>query len=66
MCVCFKVKKFFSLLIFLSIFQIKIYTLEEQDAISVKVEKQVGSPARVAYHLLSDFTKRPLWDPHYM
>ncbi|NP_570103.1 acetyl-coenzyme A thioesterase [Rattus norvegicus] len=46
--------------------KIKIYTLEEQDAISVKVEKQVGSPARVAYHLLSDFTKRPLWDPHYI
>ncbi|XP_036063042.1 acetyl-coenzyme A thioesterase [Onychomys torridus] len=46
--------------------KIKIYTLEEQDAISVKVEKHVGSPAHTAYHLLSDFTTRPLWDPHYI
>ncbi|KAL1783356.1 acyl-coenzyme A thioesterase 12 [Sigmodon hispidus] len=46
--------------------KIKIYTLEEQDAICVKVEKSVGSPAHMAYHLLSDFTKRPLWDPHYI
>ncbi|XP_052015968.1 acetyl-coenzyme A thioesterase [Apodemus sylvaticus] len=46
--------------------KIKIYTLEEQDAISVKVEKRVGSPAHVAYHLLSDLTNRPLWDPHYI
>nr|XP_021519507.1 acyl-coenzyme A thioesterase 12 [Meriones unguiculatus] len=46
--------------------KIKIYTLEEQEAISVKVEKYVGSPAHMAYHLLSDFTKRPLWDPHYI
>ncbi|XP_029412088.1 acetyl-coenzyme A thioesterase isoform X2 [Nannospalax galili] len=46
--------------------KIKIYTLEEQDVISVKVEKPVNSPAHVAYHLLSDFTKRPLWDPHYI
>lgn len=46
--------------------KIKIYTLEEQDAISVKVEKLVGSPAHIAYHLLSDLTKRPLWDPHYI
>ncbi|XP_041519430.1 acetyl-coenzyme A thioesterase isoform X1 [Microtus oregoni] len=46
--------------------KIKIYTLEEQDAISVKVEKHVGSPAHMAYHLLSDFTNRPLWDPHYI
>uniref|UniRef100_A0A3L7I5N7 Acetyl-coenzyme A thioesterase n=1 Tax=Cricetulus griseus TaxID=10029 RepID=A0A3L7I5N7_CRIGR len=46
--------------------KIKIYTLEEQDAISVKVEKCVSSPAHTAYHLLSDFTNRPLWDPHYI
>ncbi|XP_038177520.1 LOW QUALITY PROTEIN: acetyl-coenzyme A thioesterase [Arvicola amphibius] len=43
--------------------KIKIYTLEEQDAICVKVEKVLGSPAHTAYHLLSDFTNRPLWDP---
>lgn len=46
--------------------KIKIYTLEERDVISVKVEKRVNSPAHTAYHLLSDFTNRPLWDPHYI
>ncbi|XP_032012820.1 acetyl-coenzyme A thioesterase [Hylobates moloch] len=44
--------------------KIKIYTLEEHDVLSVWVEKHVGSPAHLAYRLLSDFTKRPLWDPH--
>uniref|UniRef100_G1Q5I4 Acetyl-coenzyme A thioesterase n=1 Tax=Myotis lucifugus TaxID=59463 RepID=G1Q5I4_MYOLU len=46
--------------------KIKIYTLEEQDILSVWVEKHVEKPAHLAYHLLSDFTKRPLWDPHYV
>ncbi|XP_027625752.1 acyl-coenzyme A thioesterase 12 isoform X1 [Tupaia chinensis] len=46
--------------------KIKIYTLEEHDVVSVWVEKHVESPAHLAYHLLSDFTKRPLWDPHCM
>ncbi|XP_004678222.1 PREDICTED: acyl-coenzyme A thioesterase 12 [Condylura cristata] len=46
--------------------KIKIYTLEEHDILSVWVEKHVERPAHLAYHLLSDFTKRPLWDPHYM
>ncbi|XP_069848912.1 acetyl-coenzyme A thioesterase-like [Dipodomys merriami] len=46
--------------------KIKIYTLEEKDVLSVWVEKQVKSPAHLAYHLLSDYTKRPLWDPHYI
>nr|XP_008990126.1 acetyl-coenzyme A thioesterase isoform X3 [Callithrix jacchus] len=46
--------------------KIKIYTLEEDDVVSVWVEKHVGSPAHLAYQLLSDFTKRPLWDPHFV
>ncbi|XP_070650090.1 acetyl-coenzyme A thioesterase isoform X1 [Bos indicus] len=46
--------------------QIKIYTLEEHDSLSVWVEKHVKRPAYLVYHLLSNFTKRPLWDPHYM
>ncbi|XP_012372300.1 acyl-coenzyme A thioesterase 12 [Octodon degus] len=46
--------------------KIKIYTLEEQKDLSVWVEKSVRCPAHLAYRLLSDFTKRPLWDPHYM
>ncbi|XDB51779.1 PREDICTED: acyl-coenzyme A thioesterase 12 [Capra hircus] len=44
--------------------KIKIYTLEEHDILSVWVEKHVKRPAYLAYHLLSNFTKRPLWDPH--
>ncbi|KAM6148467.1 acetyl-coenzyme A thioesterase [Erethizon dorsatum] len=46
--------------------KIKIYTLEDEGVLSVWVEKRVKCPAHLAYHLLSDFTKRPLWDPHYM
>ncbi|ELR49948.1 Acyl-coenzyme A thioesterase 12, partial [Bos mutus] len=46
--------------------KIKIYTLEEHDSLSVWVEKHVKRPAYLVYHLLSNFTKRPLWDPHYM
>ncbi|KAI5946461.1 Acetyl-coenzyme A thioesterase [Manis javanica] len=46
--------------------KIKIYTLEEHDILSIWVEKHVERPAHLAYHLLSDFTKRPLWDPHYV
>ncbi|XP_060057089.1 acetyl-coenzyme A thioesterase isoform X2 [Erinaceus europaeus] len=46
--------------------KIKIYTLEEPDILSVWVEKHVARPAHLAYHLLSDFTLRPLWDPHYV
>lgn len=53
-------------MISLALFEIKIYTLEERDVLSIWVEKQVESPAHLAYHLLSDFTKRPLWDPHYV
>nr|XP_058131472.1 acetyl-coenzyme A thioesterase isoform X2 [Dasypus novemcinctus] len=46
--------------------KIKIYTLEEYGVLSVWVEKHVERPAHVAYHLLSDFRKRPLWDSHYV
>ncbi|KAM5300217.1 acetyl-coenzyme A thioesterase [Ctenodactylus gundi] len=46
--------------------KIKIYTLEDRDMLSVRVEKLVRLPAVQAYRLLSDFTKRPSWDPHYM
>ncbi|XP_044889123.1 acetyl-coenzyme A thioesterase isoform X6 [Felis catus] len=46
--------------------KIKIYTLEEHDLLSVWVEKHVERPAHLTYHLLSDFTKRPLWDPHFV
>uniref|UniRef100_G3TA19 Acyl-CoA thioesterase 12 n=1 Tax=Loxodonta africana TaxID=9785 RepID=G3TA19_LOXAF len=46
--------------------RIKIYTLEEYNVLCVWVEKHVERPSHLAYHLLSDFTKRPLWDQHYV
>ncbi|XP_037657471.1 acetyl-coenzyme A thioesterase isoform X2 [Choloepus didactylus] len=46
--------------------KMKIYTLEEYDVLSIWVEKNVERPAHVAYHLLSDFTKRPSWDRHFL
>ncbi|XP_074138151.1 LOW QUALITY PROTEIN: acetyl-coenzyme A thioesterase [Sminthopsis crassicaudata] len=46
--------------------KVKMHTLEERDVLSVWVEKQVERPAKLAFSLLSDFTKRPQWDPHYL
>ncbi|XP_074063835.1 acetyl-coenzyme A thioesterase isoform X2 [Macrotis lagotis] len=46
--------------------EVKMHTLEERDVLSVWVEKQVERPANLAFDLLSDFTKRPLWDSHYL
>ncbi|XP_036620612.1 acetyl-coenzyme A thioesterase [Trichosurus vulpecula] len=45
--------------------EVKMYTLEESDSLSLWVEKDVKSPANLAFGLLSDLMKRPQWDPHY-
>uniref|UniRef100_A0A5F8HAQ5 Acyl-CoA thioesterase 12 n=1 Tax=Monodelphis domestica TaxID=13616 RepID=A0A5F8HAQ5_MONDO len=45
--------------------KVKMHTLEERDVLSVWVEKQVERSANLAFDLLSDFTKRPQWDPHF-
>ncbi|NXD13049.1 ACO12 thioesterase, partial [Nothocercus nigrocapillus] len=45
---------------------IKIWTHEEGDVLSLKVEMQVKVPSDVAFSLLSDFTHRPQWDKHYL
>ncbi|NXM07478.1 ACO12 thioesterase, partial [Tyrannus savana] len=45
---------------------IKIWTHEEGDALSFKVEMQVKIPSHVAFSLLSDFTLRQQWDKHFL
>ncbi|XP_047911552.2 acetyl-coenzyme A thioesterase isoform X2 [Anser cygnoides] len=45
---------------------IKIWTHEERDVLSLKVEMQVKIPSHVAFSLLSDFTRRQQWDKHFL
>uniref|UniRef100_A0A8C4WHX4 Acyl-CoA thioesterase 12 n=1 Tax=Gopherus evgoodei TaxID=1825980 RepID=A0A8C4WHX4_9SAUR len=45
---------------------IKIFTHEESDTLSVKVEMQVRIPSNLAFFLLSDFRLRRQWDKHYL
>uniref|UniRef100_A0A8C8VI86 Acetyl-coenzyme A thioesterase n=1 Tax=Pelusios castaneus TaxID=367368 RepID=A0A8C8VI86_9SAUR len=45
---------------------IKIFTHEESDILSVKVEMQVRISSNLAFFLLSDFRLRRQWDRHYL
>ncbi|NWI91055.1 ACO12 thioesterase, partial [Pitta sordida] len=45
---------------------IKIWTHEEGDVLSFKVEMQVKVPPHQAFCLLSDFTLRQQWDKHFL
>ncbi|KAM8792923.1 acetyl-coenzyme A thioesterase [Eudromia elegans] len=45
---------------------IKIWTHEEGNVLSLKVEMQVKVPSDAAFSLLSDFTRRQQWDKHYL
>ncbi|XP_072272307.1 acetyl-coenzyme A thioesterase isoform X2 [Pyxicephalus adspersus] len=45
---------------------VKVYTHEENDILSIKVEMQVNLNASQAYLLLSDLGLRPQWDVHYL
>ncbi|NXA04541.1 ACO12 thioesterase, partial [Sapayoa aenigma] len=45
---------------------IKIWTLEEGDVLSLKVEMRVKIPSHQAFSLLSDFTARQQWDKHFL
>ncbi|XP_064356953.1 acetyl-coenzyme A thioesterase [Dromaius novaehollandiae] len=45
---------------------IKIWTHEEGDVLSLKVEMQVKIPSDLAFSLLSDFTHCQQWDKHYL
>ncbi|KAM8960995.1 acetyl-coenzyme A thioesterase [Pelodytes ibericus] len=45
---------------------IKVFTHEENDVLSIKVEMQVKVQPKQAYLLLSDLGLRPNWDTHYL
>ncbi|KFV63093.1 Acyl-coenzyme A thioesterase 12, partial [Dryobates pubescens] len=45
---------------------IKIWTHEEGDVLSLKVEMKVKVPSQRAFLLLSDFTLRQQWDKHFV
>ncbi|KAI4894698.1 hypothetical protein NFI96_004118 [Prochilodus magdalenae] len=44
---------------------VKLYTLEENQTLSFRVEAEVKVPAARAFLLLSDLNCRPEWDKHY-
>ncbi|XP_065601285.1 acetyl-coenzyme A thioesterase isoform X1 [Cyrtonyx montezumae] len=45
---------------------IKIWTCEDGDVLSLKVEMQVNTASHVAFSLLSNFTNRQQWDKHFL
>ncbi|KAM4709801.1 acetyl-coenzyme A thioesterase [Discoglossus pictus] len=45
---------------------IKIFTCEENEMLSIKIEMQVRVQPQQAYLLLSDLSLRPTWDLHYL
>ncbi|MED6264248.1 hypothetical protein CHARACLAT_012860 [Characodon lateralis] len=45
--------------------KVRLYTLEENHMLYVKVEMHVSVPAEQAFHLLSDLRRRKEWDRHY-
>ncbi|KAG8456421.1 hypothetical protein GDO86_002268, partial [Hymenochirus boettgeri] len=45
---------------------IRIFTFEDRDILSIKVEMQVRVQPKQAYYLLSDLGLRPNWDMHYL
>ncbi|XP_067108878.1 acyl-coenzyme A thioesterase 11 isoform X2 [Osmerus mordax] len=46
--------------------KVKLFTLEQKRALSIKVENQVEVPAERAFTLLSDLSLRVNWDPNYL
>lgn len=44
---------------------VRLYTLEENQCLCVRVETEVNVPAARAFVLLSDLSRRPEWDKHY-
>uniref|UniRef100_A0A8C9F4R4 Acyl-CoA thioesterase 12 n=1 Tax=Pavo cristatus TaxID=9049 RepID=A0A8C9F4R4_PAVCR len=45
---------------------IKVWTHEDGDVLSLKVEMQVKTASHVAFSLLSNFTYRQQWDKHFL
>ncbi|XP_062985732.1 acetyl-coenzyme A thioesterase [Elgaria multicarinata webbii] len=48
-----------------SLDHIKMFTLEETDVLSIKVEMQVQIPSELAFFLLSDFSRHVHWAKYY-
>ncbi|KAM9439316.1 acyl-coenzyme A thioesterase 11 isoform 1-T1 [Clarias gariepinus] len=44
---------------------VRLYTLEENQSLCVRLETEVNVPAARAFLLLSDLSRRPEWDTHY-
>ncbi|KAM4548738.1 acyl-coenzyme A thioesterase 11b isoform 1-T1 [Odontesthes bonariensis] len=45
--------------------KVRLYTLEENHTLCIKVEMFVSVPAEQSFHLLSDLRRRKEWDRHY-
>ncbi|XP_068599160.1 acyl-coenzyme A thioesterase 11b isoform X2 [Brachionichthys hirsutus] len=45
--------------------KVRLYTLEENCVLCIKVETHVNVPAEQTFHLLSDLRRRKEWDQHY-
>ncbi|XP_015826970.3 acyl-coenzyme A thioesterase 11b isoform X1 [Nothobranchius furzeri] len=45
--------------------KVRLYTLEENHMLCIKVEMHVSVPAEQAFYLLSDLRRRKEWDRHY-
>ena len=48
-----------------SLFQVRLYTLEQKSMLSIRVEAEVDVPAHRAFSLLAELSNRPRWDKHY-
>lgn len=45
--------------------KVRLYTLEQNSTLSIRVESEVDVPALRAFCLLSELSNRPHWDTHY-
>ncbi|XP_069088723.1 acyl-coenzyme A thioesterase 11 [Pleurodeles waltl] len=46
--------------------KVQLFTLEEDNILSIRLEKTLGIDPRQAFLLLSDLSRRHEWDPHYI
>ncbi|KAM6948193.1 acyl-coenzyme A thioesterase 11-like [Aplochiton taeniatus] len=45
--------------------QVLLYTLEQKEGLSFRVQSELDVPAETAFRLLADLSNRQDWDPHY-
>ena len=51
--------------VYIGMFQVSLYTLEENQVLCFKVETYVNIAADQTFHLLADLRRRQEWDRHY-